>query len=54
MKPLPAPQVPGTTERERLDNAVRKMFSLSKEDIHKEEPKWRRAGTRKNQVKKSA
>lgn len=26
MKPLPAPEVPGKTEAERMDNAVRKMF----------------------------
>ena len=29
MKPLPAPNVPGNTEAERFDNAVRKMFSVA-------------------------
>src|ERR1035437_57419 len=37
MKPLPAPSVPGNTEAERFDNAVRKMFIVSKEDVLKEE-----------------
>jgi hypothetical protein len=30
MKPLPAPDVPGNTEAERMDNAVRRIFSVSK------------------------
>ena len=30
MKPSPAPNVPGNTEAERFDNAVRKMFTVSK------------------------
>jgi hypothetical protein len=42
MKPSPAPHVPGNTEAERMDNAVRKMFSVSKDDILKEEAKWKR------------
>jgi hypothetical protein len=54
MKPLPAPHVPGDTEAERMDNAVRKMFSISKEDILKEEAKWKRARARKKPTKKSA
>jgi len=28
MKPLPAPDVPGSTDAECMDNAVRKMFSV--------------------------
>src|SRR5713101_6209006 len=35
MKPAPAPVVPGNTEAERFDNAVRKMFTVSKEDYLK-------------------
>ena len=35
MKPLPAPNVPGNTEAERFDNAVRKIFSVSKEELLK-------------------
>lgn len=50
-KPTPAPHVPGDTEFERFDNAVRKMFTVSKEDVLKEESKWRRARARKKQAK---
>jgi hypothetical protein len=52
MKPLPAPHVPGNTEAEKFDNAVRKMFSVSKEELLKREAKWKRARTRKKQAKK--
>lgn len=31
MKPTPAPHVPGKTEWERFDNAMRKVLSVSKE-----------------------
>ena len=41
MKPLSPPPVPGGTEAERMDNAVRQMFSVSKATILKEEAKWR-------------
>lgn len=54
MKPLPAPNVPGGTEAERFDNAVRKMFSVSKEDLQKQEEKWKRTQARKKQAKKFA
>jgi hypothetical protein len=53
MKPLPAPNVPGNTEAERFDNAVRKMFSVSKEELLKREAKWKRARTRKRRTKRS-
>lgn len=35
MKPRPPPNIPGDTEAERFDNAVRKMFTVSKEDLLK-------------------
>jgi hypothetical protein len=54
MKPAPAPNVPGNTEAERFDNAVRKMFSVSKEELLKREAKWKRARERKKLTKKSA
>ena len=54
MKPAPAPSVPGETEAERMDNAVRKMFSVSKEDILKEEAKWNRDRARRKRIKKPA
>jgi len=50
MKPLPSPNVPGKTESERFDNAVRAMFRVSKEDLAKAETKWKRA--RKKRPKK--
>lgn len=43
MKPLAAPNVPGNTEFEGFDNAVRKVFSVPKEALAKEETKWKRA-----------
>ena len=49
---MPAPQVPGNTEAERIDNAVRKMFTVSKAEIVKEEGKWKRDRERKKRAKK--
>jgi hypothetical protein len=46
MKPEPAPNVPGNTDFERFDNAVRAMFSVSKQDVLKEEAKRKQARTR--------
>jgi hypothetical protein len=51
MKPLPAPEVPGSTEAERMDHAVRKMFTVSKEDLLREEAKWTQARARKKRAK---
>jgi hypothetical protein len=53
MKPQPAPHVPGETEAERFDNAIRKMFSVSKDDFVKEEAKYQRKQARKRQAKKA-
>jgi len=53
MKPLPAPHVPGNTEAEKFDNAVRKMFSVSKEELLKREAKWKRIRGRKKRAKKA-
>jgi hypothetical protein len=33
MKPLPAPNVPGKTEYERFDNAVRQVLTVSKTEL---------------------
>jgi hypothetical protein len=52
MKPLPAPVIPGNTEAERMDNAVRKMFSVSKDLLLKREEIWKREQARKKQAKK--
>ena len=37
MKPLPAPNVAGKTEFERFDNAVRKILTVSKQDVLRRE-----------------
>ncbi|MGB2604893.1 MAG: hypothetical protein WBC78_14945 [Candidatus Sulfotelmatobacter sp.] len=37
MKPLPPPNVPGKTEFERFDNAMRQVLSVSKEELLKRE-----------------
>jgi hypothetical protein len=52
MKPHPAPQVPGNTEAERMDNAVRKLFTVPKEDYLKEEARLKRIRDRKRLAKK--
>jgi hypothetical protein len=54
MKPLPAPKVSGKTEFERFDNAVRKVLTVSKKELLKEEAKWKRARGRKKRTKKTA
>jgi len=52
MKPQPPPHVPGNTEAERMDNAVRKMFSVSEADLLKAEAKWKTEHTKKKRAKK--
>ena len=52
MKPHPAPHVPGNTEAERMDNAVRKLFTVSKEDYLREEVRLKRIRERKKRAKK--
>jgi hypothetical protein len=54
MKPLPAPPVPGNTEAERFDNAVRKMLTVSKESYLKEEARLKKLRHRKKRAKNSA
>jgi hypothetical protein len=53
-KPLPALDVPGNTEAERMDNALRKFFSVSKEDFLREEAKRKKSRARKKRAKKAA
>jgi hypothetical protein len=52
MKPLPAPDVPGSTEAERFENAVRKVFTVSKEEIERREVAWRKTKSKKPVTKK--
>ena len=47
MKPLPAPAVPGKTEAERFDNALRHIFTVSKSDLLKKEAQEKRKKERK-------
>lgn len=42
MKAVPAPNIPGSTESERYDNAVRKVLTICKEDLLKAEAEWKR------------
>ena len=53
MKPAPATNVLGNTEAERFDNAVRKVFSVSKEAYLKEEARLKKLRERKKRTKKS-
>ncbi|HEV2495259.1 MAG TPA: hypothetical protein VG204_19550 [Terriglobia bacterium] len=50
MKPEPPPLVPGNTEFERFDNAVRAIFAVSKEEVVKREAEWRRKRARKKRA----
>jgi hypothetical protein len=54
MKPLAAPNAHGDTEAERMDNAVRRMFSVSEDELAKREAKWKRGQARKKRAKKAA
>lgn len=51
MKPLPAPHVPGKTEFERFDNAVRRALSISKEELLKREAREKKTRERKKRGK---
>jgi hypothetical protein len=48
--PNPPPSVPGATDAERMDNAVRKLFSVSKDAYLKEEGRLKRARERKKRA----
>jgi hypothetical protein len=47
MKPEPPPKVEGKTPWRKLDNAVRHIFTVSKEDVLKAEAKQKRARAKK-------
>jgi len=47
MKPLPAPNVPGKTEFERFDNAVRQVLTVSKDELLKREARTNGAREKK-------
>jgi hypothetical protein len=50
MKPLPAPNVPGRTEAERFDNALRHVFTVSKDDLLRREAAEKKSRTRKKRM----
>jgi len=47
MRPLPAPNVPGKTEYERFENALRKVLTVSKEELLKREAQEKRGHKRR-------
>jgi hypothetical protein len=49
----PAPIVQGNTEAERFDNAVRKVFTISKEEIQFREAEWQKAIGKTSETGKS-
>ena len=42
---LPASPVPGNTDAQRYDNAVRKTLTVSKEEMQRQEVEWQRTHT---------
>jgi hypothetical protein len=42
MNVRPAPNVPGATESERMDSAVRTVFTVSKEEMQRRETEWQK------------
>jgi len=52
VKPLPSPAVPGKTDAERFDNAVRKTFTVSKEEMQRREAAWQKTQGKKAQARK--
>ena len=53
MKPLPPPNVPGNTEAERMDNAVKRFLAVPKEAYLKEESRLKKMRERRKRAKKS-
>jgi len=47
MKPLPAPNVPGNTDAERMSNALSMVLTVSKKDLLKKEARLKRANEKK-------
>ena len=52
MKPLPAPDVPGNTPWERMDNAVRAIFNVPKDSFLKKEASAKKRRDKKKHSKK--
>jgi len=47
MRTPPPPPVPGNTDAERFSNAVRKTFTVSKEEMQRREAEWQRQNGKK-------
>ena len=47
MKPLPPPELPGTTEAERMDAAVQALFAAPRADFEKQESRLKARRERK-------
>jgi hypothetical protein len=52
MKPLPAPSVPGSTDAERMSNALRMVLTVPKAALLKKEAQIKRANDKKREAKK--
>lgn len=52
MKTEPPPKVPGKTPWKRLDNAVRHIFTVSKDDVLKAEAKVKQSRQKKRTRRK--
>ncbi len=52
MKPHPPPEVPGNTEWQKFDNAVRKMFTVPEAAIQKERERMKVEREKKKATKK--
>jgi CRISPR/Cas system CMR-associated protein Cmr3 (group 5 of RAMP superfamily) len=53
MKPLPAPKVPGSTDAQRMSNALRMVLTVSKADLLKKEARVKIASEKKRAKKPS-
>jgi hypothetical protein len=51
MKPLPAPNVPGNTDAERMTNALSMVLTVSKKDLLKKEARLKRVSEKKRAKK---
>jgi hypothetical protein len=54
MKPAPPPHVLGNTPGERMGNALRMVFAVSKEELLKREARLKRVSQKKRAAKKLA
>jgi hypothetical protein len=51
MKILPSPDVPGSTDAQRMDNAVKTMFFVSRDELLRREAAWRESRPKKKTKK---